>query len=120
MRISQTIVLFLTTSAISSFSFADISTTPLGIPSNIEPRYTPIQTSNIFAAKDTYGMRSNAVVAAFQANPEKPFDFPILGFNTLEDMAVYSDRDSVGLYADNTAPVLKAWEILNKTGQSKT
>lgn len=108
MIISQTIVLFLATSAISSFSFADISTTPLGIPSNIEPRYTPTQTSNIFTAKDTYGMRSNAVVAAFQANPEKPFDFPILGFNTLEDMAVYSDRDSVGLYADNTAPVLKA------------
>lgn len=115
MRISQTIVLFLTTSTISSFGVADISTTPLGVPSNIEPRYIPIQTSNIFAAKDTYGMRSNAVVAAFQANPEKPFDFPILGFNTLEDMAAYSDRDSVGLYADNTAPALKAWEILNKT-----
>ena len=60
-------------------------------------------------------MRSNAVVAAFQANPEKPFDFPILGFADLSDMANYQDRDSVTLYADNTAPSLNSWEIISNT-----
>ena len=38
----------------------------------------------IYASKNTFGMRSNAVVAAFSANSLKPFDYPILGFEWLK------------------------------------
>lgn len=76
--------------------------------------------SSVYAAKDTYGMRANAVVAAFSANSERPFDYPVLGFNGLAQMATYKDRDSVGLYADNTSLPFKSWEIIKNVSYDKT
>lgn len=76
--------------------------------------------SSVYASKDTYGMRSNAVVAAFSANPEKPFDFPILGLNGVMQMATYKDRDSVSLYADNTSLPFKSWEIVKSANYTAT
>ncbi|MCQ6498736.1 hypothetical protein NPQ29_02190 [Raoultella planticola] len=76
--------------------------------------------SSVYASKDTYGMRSNAVVAAFSANPEKPFDFPILGFSGVMQMAKYKDRDSVSLYADNTALPFKSWERVKSANYTAT
>lgn len=92
-----------------------IEINPIGIIDSTDLLISKKIASNFFAARDTYGMRSNAVVAAFQANSEKPFDFPVLGFANLLDMANYQDRDSVTLYADNTAPSLKSWEIISNT-----
>ncbi len=76
--------------------------------------------SSVYASKDTYGMRSNAVVAAFSANPEKPFDFPVLGFSGVMQMAKYKDRDSVSLYADNTALPFKSWEVVKSAKYTAT
>lgn len=108
-------ILFLVYST-SNYIYADNTTvTPLGVIDIPKTTLSNESASSFFAAKDTYGMRSNAVVAAFQANPQKSFNFPILGFDNLIDIANYSDRDSVSLYADNTAPSLKPWQIINDT-----
>ncbi|MBA0178166.1 hypothetical protein H0251_00780 [Pectobacterium carotovorum] len=72
----------------------------------------------VYASRDTYGMRANAVVAAIRANSEGSFDYPVLGFNYLKEMSEYHDRDSVGLYADNTSLPLKAWERVNNVTYS--
>ncbi|EIY5222837.1 hypothetical protein [Klebsiella variicola] len=74
----------------------------------------------IYASKNTFGMRSNAVVAAFSANSLKPFDYPILGFEWLKQMAIYKDRDSVSLYADNTSLPFKSWEIISSVTYGPT
>lgn len=101
---------------ISSYCYSDtIKISPIGVIDSTNLLISKNIASNFFAARDTYGMRSNAVIAAFQANSEKPFDFPILGFADLSDMANYQDRDSVALYAENTAPPIKSWEIITET-----
>lgn len=69
--------------------------------------------NSFYASKDTFGMRANAVVAAFSANSNSLFDYPITGFSYLMQMGKYLDRDSVGLYADNTSPPFKKWELVN-------
>ncbi|MDQ8996679.1 hypothetical protein RFH54_12105 [Acinetobacter soli] len=110
------IVLITLVFSVSSYCYADtIKVSPIGVIDSTDLQISKNIASNFFAARDTYGMRSNAVVAAFQANSEKPFDFPVLGFADLSDMANYQDRDSVTLYADNTAPSLKSWEIISNT-----
>lgn len=76
--------------------------------------------SSIYVSKNTYGMRANAVVGAFSANPENPFDYPILGLNGIIQMAKYKDRDSVSLYADNTSLPFKSWEILKSINYTAT
>lgn len=68
---------------------------------------------SVYAAKDTFGMRANAVVAGFRANAILPLDYPIVGFESLLQMGRYKDRDSVALYADNTSPPLKTWEVVS-------
>ncbi len=73
-----------------------------------------------FASKDTYGMRSNAVVAAFSANSQKPFDYPIVGFEGIMQMAKYKDRDSVALYSENTSPPFKRWEKISTARYTPT
>lgn len=104
----------------SSDCFSDtIKTNAIGSIDPTKSLISPKIASNFFAARNTYGMRSNAVIAAFQANSERPFDFPILGFTDVSDMANYSDRDSVSLYADNTAPSLKPWEVIKNTRFTK-
>ncbi|WP_303275456.1 hypothetical protein [Acinetobacter soli] len=115
MSTTKIALLFLVYST-SNYIYADNTTvTPLGVIDIPKTTLSNESASSFFAAKDTYGMRSNAVVAAFQANPQKPFDFAILGFNNLPDMANYLNRDSVALFADNTAPQLKSWQIINNT-----
>ena len=91
----------------------DIKFNYLGKPITTFEGYSPIYLKGAYAAKDTFGMRQNAVVASFKANSGNPFSFPILGLNSLYDLTRYMDRDSVALYADNTAPNFKAWEIIS-------
>lgn len=76
--------------------------------------------SGFYAARDTYGMRANSVVAAFQANPGRPFDFPIAGFPFVKALGSYPDRDSVSLYADNSSPAFKAWEVIKSADYTPT
>ncbi|RLM27423.1 hypothetical protein BIY26_05975 [Brenneria goodwinii] len=66
--------------------------------------------SGVYVSRDTFGMRANAVAAAVRANAKFPFDYPVLGLNFQKDLITYGDRDSVGLYADNTSPPFKPWE----------
>ncbi len=73
-----------------------------------------------YASRDTYGMRANAVVAAFKANAVEPYDYPIVGFESLRAMGKYRDRDSVGLYADNTSPPFKLWEKIHSANYTPT
>ncbi|TBP38617.1 hypothetical protein [Klebsiella quasipneumoniae] len=76
--------------------------------------------SSYLASKDTYGMRTNAVVAGFSANSERPFDYPILGFEGIMQLAKYHDRDSVALYVDNTSPPFKPWETISNVTYTPT
>jgi len=73
-----------------------------------------------YAARNTYGMRSNAVIAAFKANADNPFDYPIVGFESLKAMGKYRDRDSVAIYADNTSPASKTWEKITEADYTPT
>lgn len=90
----------------------DIDFNYLGKPLTKTEGYSPVYLKGVYAGKDTYGMRQNAVVASFKANSENPFSFPILGLNSLYGLTQYVDRDSVALYADNTAPGYKSWELI--------
>ena len=94
-----------------------ISGTEIGVMGRVanEELGAPVDAfhAGVYASRDTFGMRANAVVAAFRANAEGSFDYPILGFNYLKEMSKYQDRDSVGLYADNASVPFKSWEIVN-------
>ncbi|TPG64081.1 hypothetical protein [Ewingella americana] len=76
--------------------------------------------NGVYASGDTFGMRSNAVIAAFSANPDSKFNYPIVGFSYLMQMGKYLDRDSVGLYADNTSSPYKRWEIVHNVTYTPT
>ncbi len=88
----------------------------INIPNNQIESFLP----GLYAAKDTYGMRTRAVVAAFQSNPSTPFNVPIAGFRYVKSLAEYQDRDSVSLYADNTSPPYRNWEIITKANYTPT
>ncbi len=75
--------------------------------------------SNVYASNKTYGMRKNAVIAAFQANSSTPFNYPILGLSNLSSFANYGDRDSVALYSDNSSQPFERWEIIVNTKFNK-
>ncbi|WP_413734310.1 hypothetical protein ACL2XP_17835 [Sodalis sp. RH21] len=77
-------------------------------------------TSGLYASKDTYGMRASAIALAVRANPDKPFDYPVNGFAWTKSLSGYSNRDSVGLYADNTSSPFRSWEIINKANYTPT
>lgn len=79
-----------------------------------------IITEGLYASKDTYGMRASAVALAIRANPDKPFEYPINGFSWTKALSGYNNRDSVGLYADNTSPPFRNWEIINKAQYTPT
>ncbi|EOY6186332.1 hypothetical protein ACP9HP_002167 [Escherichia coli] len=85
----------------------------LGKPVSSSNGYSPMYLQGIYASRDTFGMRQSAVVASFKANSKNPFSFPVLGINSLYGLVDYKDRDSVALYADNTAPDYNGWEILS-------
>lgn len=90
----------------------EVSFNYLGKPTNKNVGFAPMYLKGIYAAKNTYGMRQGAVVASFKANSDNPFSFPVLGINSLYGLTQYIDRDSVALYADNTAPDFKPWEVI--------
>lgn len=79
-----------------------------------------IITEGLYASKDTYGMRASAVALAIRANPDKPFEYPINGFSWTKALSGYNNRDSVGLYADNTSPPFRNWEIINEAQYTPT
>ncbi len=79
-----------------------------------------ITANSVYASNDTYGMRASAVVMAVRANPDKPFEYPINGFSWTKALSHYNNRDSVGLYADNTSPPFKSWEIINRAQYTPT
>ncbi|MCL1027838.1 hypothetical protein [Serratia silvae] len=91
---------------------AEVELNALGRLNPVPHKLPDSYASGYYASKDTYGMRSSAVVAAFMANSRYPFDFPIIGIPYVKSLAYYQNRDSVGLYADNTAPKLKEWEVI--------
>lgn len=93
-------------------SSQEINFNYLGKPTTKNDGYSPMYLKGIYAAKNTYGMRQSAVVASFKANSDNPFNFPVLGINSLYGLTQYVDRDSVALYADNTAPDYKPWEVI--------
>lgn len=66
-----------------------------------------------YFSKNTFGMRANAVVLAARANPDEQFNYPINGFDNSKEISSSGDRDSVGLYADNSSQRLNSWQILN-------
>ncbi len=76
--------------------------------------------AGFYASKNTFGMRANAVVAAFKANSPTPFDYPIVGFKFLKAMGTYFDRDSVSLYADNSSPEPEPWEHISHVEYTPT
>ncbi|BBQ77799.1 hypothetical protein WP3W18E01_17670 [Raoultella ornithinolytica] len=79
-----------------------------------------IYASGIYASGDTYGMRATSVIGAFRANSKKPFDFPISGFRYTKEMSQYKGRDSVALYADNTSPPFRKWEVIKSARYTPT
>ncbi|EMX8699911.1 hypothetical protein AAH248_005220 [Klebsiella michiganensis] len=76
--------------------------------------------SGVYAAKDTYGMRANAVVLAARANADDSESYPVNGFNYTKAMSNYGGRDSVGLYTDNTSSPFKSWEKVRSTKYTPT
>ncbi|WP_369789085.1 hypothetical protein [Rouxiella sp. WC2420] len=107
------IILLLISGAASSAE--NILINPIGKPEQKDFSIPKVYLSSVYAGKNTYGMRANAVVAAFKGNSDGPFDFPILGFPDIKSMGSYSDRDSVTLYADNTSAPYKSWERIKNT-----
>lgn len=109
---------------LTGLSFQVASTTininQLGKPYHISTDLSEKYTLGYYASRDTYGMRKNAVVAAFKANPITPFDYPILGIPYVKALGTYGDRDSVGLYADNTSPPFKTWEKISNVAYTPT
>ncbi|HFS7404821.1 TPA: hypothetical protein ACH1J4_000297 [Klebsiella pneumoniae] len=77
-------------------------------------------TSGLYASKDTYGMRASAVALAVRANPDKPFDYPINGFAWTKSLSGYGNRDSVGIYADNTSNPYHSWEVIANPSYTPT
>lgn len=65
-------------------------------------------------------MRATSVIGAFRANSKKPFDFPISGFRYTKEMSQYKGRDSVALYADNTSPPFRKWEVIKSARYTPT
>ncbi|HEC2597220.1 hypothetical protein M3B69_19735 [Raoultella ornithinolytica] len=107
------ITLFFFMSIPTSAYANEVNVNNLGRIVDLDPKMKSSIGTGYFASKDTYGMRSNAVVAAFSANPQKPFDYPIVGFEGIMQMAKYKDRDSVTLYSDNSSPPFKLWEKIS-------
>lgn len=73
--------------------------------------------AGVYAAKNTYGMRANAVVMAARANAYdyNKDGYPVSGFSYTKALSSYGDRDSVGLYADNTSNPFSHWEKVDST-----
>ncbi|HDT6086166.1 hypothetical protein RZO85_13615 [Raoultella ornithinolytica] len=106
-----------------SVGFCDISLADVGIGTMgriVQSVGNNTITSGVYAAKDTYGMRANAVVLAARANAEDGDSYPVNGFNYTKALSNYGGRDSVGLYADNTSNPFKAWERVGATKYSPT
>ncbi|EEW8811827.1 hypothetical protein D5Q65_23290, partial [Escherichia coli] len=76
--------------------------------------------SGVYASKDTFGMRANAVVIAARANPDAAYEYPINGFQYTKSLSRYGNRDSVGIYADNSSLPFKKWELVRRVRYTPT
>lgn len=84
------------------------------------PSHEDLFASGIYSAKDTFGMRANAVVLAARANAPDNNAYPINGFNYTKALSQYGDRDSVGLYADNSSLPFRSWESISSASYTPT
>lgn len=84
------------------------------------PSTSDLFASGIYAAKDTFGMRANAVVLAARANAPDNNAYPVNGFNYTKALSRYGSRDSVGLYADNSSIPFKTWERISSASYTPT
>ncbi len=84
------------------------------------PSPSDLFASGIYAVKDTFGMRANAVVLAARANAPDSSNYPVNGFNYTKALSRYGSRDSVGLYADNSSIPFRAWERIASASYTPT
>lgn len=106
---------------LSSYSPLPFANQLTGLMGRVSPgEVSDVYASGVYASGNTYGMRATSVIAAFRANSKTPFDFPISGFRYTKEMSTYKGRDSVALYADNTSPPFRKWEVIKNARYTPT